>query len=239
MADYDWDQFRRDAAHFQQLKALQDIQKQLAAKPGPPSHPQPVPVEPPKPRYRCPHCGGGLPNDAGRKQYPKCKNCRGDLYWFIASPGSFSQATPFTDRSTADSHVASRLLTGVSCAASANRHTTGFSLYACGVIAAFDGRLTKNEIDAVVEGLTGTGMSKESIKSQFIKACQRVHGDGVDTWIDRLAAMMHDGEGKQHKTGVPPLELLRLMQRLFILSGGETSDKYSAFQRLVKVITSG
>lgn len=239
MTEIDWDQFRRDSCQFQQLKALQDIQKKLATTPGPRTPAPPAAAEKPKSFVRCPHCGGDLPSDSEIRRYPKCKNCGGELYWYVVSIGSLSASKPFASRLEADSHVASRLLADISCASSPNRHTTGFCIYACGVIAAFDGKLSKEEIDVVVEGLSWTGMSRDGLTSQFIKACQRIHGDGVDAWIDRLTAMMRDGEGNHQTTGMLPLELLRLMQRLFTLSGGDTTNKAAAFRRLAKVIASG
>jgi hypothetical protein len=73
-------------------------------------------------------------------------------------------------------------------------------------------------------------MPPAQIETLFIKACQRVHADGIDVWVDRLAAMIRDGEGKQRSSGMSPEDLLALMMLVFVSGGGDLPRKAKVFR---------
>lgn len=234
MSDFDWQQSLRDLRQFQQLQALREIQKQTS-QPPPPSLSSPAPAQAPRSLYRCPHCGGDLPDDAGTKQYRKCRHCTGELLWFDVGIGSRLCA----DQQSLDREIQVDLARSLGGLLGPTRdiprdarYSAGFCVYCCAIIASFDAKLSPQEIRSVVDSLSWSGMPPASIEALFVKACRRVHADGLDVWLDRLAAMIRDGEGKQLASGMSPGDLLALMGLVFVSGGGDSSQKAKVFRRV-------
>lgn len=231
---------QRMAALAQQQKILNELKNQTRAieqtrtsGSASSSSNAPSSAEKRKSLYRCPHCGGDLPDDSPSKHYRKCCNCSGELFWF-GIPYGISAA--FADQPTRDAAVASSLIHTFKCLApSADRFSAGFCIYTCAVVAAFDSRLSAAELRVFVEGLSWSGMPPASIEAQVVKACRRVHTDGVESWIDRLDDMIRGGEGKRGDGGMPLVDLLQLMHRVFTNGGGDAVHKAEVFRRIVKL----
>ena len=226
MSGFDWEQSLRDLRQFQQLQALREIQKQT-------SQPAPLPpVETPRSAYHCPHCGGELPVDSGTKQYRKCRHCACELLWFDVGLGSRVCADPQGLDREIQTDLARSLggLLGPTRAIPRDaRYSAGFCVYCCAIIASFDAKLSSQEVRNVVASLSWSGMPPAQIETLFIKACQRVHADGIDVWVDRLTAMIRDGEGKQLSSGMSPGDLLALMMLVIVSGGGDLSRKAKVF----------
>lgn len=224
---------QRMAALAQQQKILNELKNQTRAIGSASSSSNtPSPVDK-RSLYRCPHCGGDLPDDSPSKQYRKCCNCSGELFWFV---GPYGISIAYADQPSRDAAVAASLIhTLKSLAPTPDRFSAGFCIYTCAIVAAFDSKLSAAELRVVNEGLSWSGMPPASIETQFVKACRRVHTDGVESWIDRLDDMIRSGEGKRGDVGMPLVDLLQLMHRVFTNGGGDAVLKAEVFRRIVQL----
>jgi len=113
-----------------------------------------------------------------------------------------------------------------------------FCAYACGIIAALDGKVSPEESAAVIAGLSCGVMGDEQHKSVFLQACQSVHAHGIEKALEKLRLAIHSGKHADADSFITTSELIALLQAVASGSGSESATKAELLNRVTNTIVS-
>jgi len=167
----------------------------------------PGPRSPQGPSKPCPRCGADVV-----ESHLTCPSCR--LQCPYSSDDSAAKA--------ASSH--SQLF------------SPAFCVFACGVLAAADGRLTNEEARAVARHLRGVGFSEEQLRDRLLEACRKIHFVGEEKTLGRLGDLRRDGQCFSNEKGLSADTLIAALHKLGEECGGELARKHAIRDRLVGVV---